>query len=60
MVRKIFPVLKQWENTKDLVIMRGAGGKAFCAGGDVKTLALSLKEEGGDKVGKEFFREEYT
>lgn len=34
--------------------MKGAGEKAFCAGGDVKAVT-----EGAVEVGKAFFREEY-
>ena len=60
MVKKIYPTLKKWENNKKLVIMRGAGDKAFCAGGDVKSIALALKEQENDKLGKDFFRGEYT
>ena len=60
MVRKIYPVLKQWESTKKLVIIRGTGDKAFCAGGDVKSLVQALSKPDGDKLGKDFFREEYT
>lgn len=60
MVQKIFPVLKEWETKKKLVIIKATGDKAFCAGGDVKSLVLALKEPGGDKLGKDFFREEYT
>lgn len=60
MVNKIYPILKQWETTKKIVVIKGAGERAFCAGGDVKHLALSLNEPGGEKVGADFFRGEYT
>lgn len=60
MVNKIYPILKQWETTKKIVVISGAGEKAFCAGGDVKCLALALNEPGGEKVGADFFRNEYT
>ena len=60
MVRKIYPVLKQWESSKKLVIIKGAGEKAFCAGGDVKSIVLALNEKDGHKLGQEFFRAEYT
>ncbi|XP_067009052.2 3-hydroxyisobutyryl-CoA hydrolase, mitochondrial [Anabrus simplex] len=58
MCNKIFPKMKEWECEKKMVIIKGAGEKAFCAGGDVKSLA----QEGlkGNHVGKEFFRREYT
>ncbi|XP_033213397.1 3-hydroxyisobutyryl-CoA hydrolase, mitochondrial [Belonocnema kinseyi] len=60
MVRKIYPALKQWESSKKLVIVKGAGEKAFCAGGDVKSLVIALNEKDGHKLGQEFFRAEYT
>lgn len=59
MVQKIFPVLKEWESTKKSVIIKGTGDKAFCAGGDVKSLVLALNQQGGDKLGKDFFKQEY-
>ncbi|XP_026489150.2 3-hydroxyisobutyryl-CoA hydrolase, mitochondrial [Vanessa tameamea] len=53
MVSKLLPQLREWENSKNLVIIKGAGDKAFCAGGDVK-LAI-------DKVeGPKFFYTEYN
>lgn len=60
MVRKIYPVLKSWENKKRLVIIKGAGDKAFCAGGDVKSIVLALDKPFGATAGEDFFREEYT
>lgn len=33
---KIRDVLKHWENEKELVIIKGAGDRAFCAGGDIR------------------------
>lgn len=53
MVTKMLPQLQEWERSKSLVIVKGAGEKAFCAGGDVK-LAI-------DKVeGPRFFFTEYN
>lgn len=60
MVQKIYPVLKQWESSKKLVIIEGTGNKAFCAGGDVKSIVMPLKEPNGSTLGEEFFRREYT
>ncbi|XP_018047193.1 PREDICTED: 3-hydroxyisobutyryl-CoA hydrolase, mitochondrial-like isoform X1 [Atta colombica] len=60
MVQKIYSILKQWESSKKLVIIEGMGEKAFCAGGDVKALVLSLNESAGHLQGEEFFRTEYT
>ena len=60
------PVLnlrKIWDQKKSeipkIVIMTGAGEKAFCAGGDVKSLYLAKVNEGNDKFVKDFFRYEY-
>ncbi|XP_027252641.1 3-hydroxyisobutyryl-CoA hydrolase, mitochondrial isoform X7 [Cricetulus griseus] len=38
MIRQIYPQLKKWEQDPEtfLIIIKGAGGKAFCAGGDIK------------------------
>lgn len=40
------------------VVLRGAGEKAFCAGGDVR--ALHRMVEGGDPAWLQFFVDEYT
>lgn len=55
MVRQIYGVMKHWESNKSLVVIKGAGEKAFCAGGDVRTLV----ENGPVESSKNFFREEY-
>ena len=38
MVRSLYTQLRKWEtdNTMKMVIIKGAGDKAFCSGGDVK------------------------
>ncbi|TSW62343.1 3-hydroxyisobutyryl-CoA hydrolase, mitochondrial [Bagarius yarrelli] len=38
MIRLLYPQLKKWEEDPetDMVIIKGAGGKAFCAGGDIR------------------------
>ena len=40
MIRKIYPQLRSWEtdNSMKMVLIKGSGDKAFCAGGDVKSL----------------------
>lgn len=61
MVQKIYPALKKWESSKKLVLIEGAGEKAFCAGGDVRSLVFGLKEgPKGQAQGAEFFKQEYT
>ncbi|XP_026321940.1 3-hydroxyisobutyryl-CoA hydrolase, mitochondrial [Hyposmocoma kahamanoa] len=53
MVSKLLPKLQEWEKSKHLVIIKGAGEKAFCAGGDIKAAI--------DKVeGPQFFFTEYN
>ncbi|XP_030369437.1 3-hydroxyisobutyryl-CoA hydrolase, mitochondrial isoform X2 [Scaptodrosophila lebanonensis] len=56
MVRKIYKHLKKCEKNKSLMIIKGTGDKAFCAGGDVRALV----EAGPTDESKSFFREEYT
>nr|CDJ82017.1 Crotonase domain containing protein [Haemonchus contortus] len=64
MVREIYPRFREWENTGDvkLIILKGSGEKAFCAGGDVVAVSKSAKEAakgGTSTIHKDFFREEY-
>ena len=58
MVRKFDPLLKDWaaDDKVRAVVVRGAGEKAFCAGGDVQKLY-----DGGPRspITQDFFREEY-
>ncbi|XP_055493742.1 3-hydroxyisobutyryl-CoA hydrolase, mitochondrial isoform X2 [Leucoraja erinacea] len=59
MIRQIYPQLKKWEqdNETSLVIIKGAGEKAFCAGGDIRAVTEAGKV--GDRLAEDFFREEY-
>ncbi|XP_053975398.1 3-hydroxyisobutyryl-CoA hydrolase, mitochondrial isoform X1 [Hylaeus volcanicus] len=59
MVDKIYPVLKEWESSKKLVIIEGAGEKAFCAGGDIKSVVIEIKANNIDRA-RTFFKTEYT
>lgn len=59
MVEKIYHALKKWESSKKLVFIETASEKAFCAGGDVKGIAIALQEN-NNKLGETFFRKEYT
>jgi enoyl-CoA hydratase len=56
MVRLMDARLKLWaeDDAVRAVVIMGAGDKAFCAGGDVKAVAL-----GDDALKTAFFREEY-
>ncbi|XP_056145679.1 3-hydroxyisobutyryl-CoA hydrolase, mitochondrial [Lampris incognitus] len=59
MIRHIYPQLKKWEtdNQTEIVIIKGAGGKAFCAGGDIRAVTEAGKV--GDPLAQDFFHEEY-
>ncbi|CAN9497969.1 unnamed protein product [Ophioblennius macclurei] len=59
MIRQIYPQLKKWETDSetDIVIIKGAGGKAFCAGGDIRKVTDAGKV--GDPLPQIFFKEEY-
>eukprot|EP00693_Jakoba_libera_P002678 EC692692.1.p1 GENE.EC692692.1~~EC692692.1.p1 ORF type:complete len:218 (+),score=41.45 EC692692.1:80-733(+) len=61
MIRAMFPEYQIMEkaNSSRLVILAGAGEKAFCAGGDVKALYLEGVNKAGTQMRKTFFREEY-
>jgi len=58
MVKKIDAVLVDWDNNKNIkaVIIEGTGERAFCSGGDVKSVALAGKNS---DISKGFFRDEY-
>lgn len=57
MIQLIHPRLKDWETTKSMVIIKGAGEKAFCAGGDVRAVVETVGKP--DALGEYFFRDEY-
>ncbi|PGG96426.1 3-hydroxyisobutyryl-CoA hydrolase [Blastomyces parvus] len=62
MARKITPRLKEWEKSElaNIIIISGAGSKAFCAGGDVAALAEQCAEGlEGQKKATEYFSLEY-
>jgi len=60
MVTKILPKLKEYESQVRMVIVQGAGGKAFCAGGDVKSIVLGGMNATSLELGANFFRTEYS
>lgn len=57
MIRALDAQLIEWATDPSIasVMIRGAGEKAFCAGGDV----VALHQPGNDKLIVEFFRDEY-
>jgi len=58
MVRLIQPQMDEWkaEGAK-LIVIKGAGGKAFCAGGDIRSVTDSVAA--GGALHEDFFKEEY-
>ncbi|QSQ16517.1 enoyl-CoA hydratase/isomerase family protein [Myxococcus landrumensis] len=65
MCQALLPQLESWAADPALkaVVIRGAGGRAFCAGGDVRAVAASLTESpppGHERMSREFFRAEYA
>ena len=66
MVRQLDKMLVTWAKDPAVkaVIVSGAGDRAFCAGGDVKAVALegmaARKEGHSSGILRDFFREEYT
>ncbi|KAI1746164.1 enoyl-CoA hydratase/isomerase [Xylaria scruposa] len=62
MIRKIVPRLVEWEQSDlaNVVVMKGAGDKALCAGGDVAALATqNMEGPGGQKASIDYFALEY-
>ncbi|KAM6268454.1 3-hydroxyisobutyryl-CoA hydrolase, mitochondrial isoform 2-T2 [Porphyrio hochstetteri] len=59
MIQQIYPQIKTWEQDPEtfLIIIKGTGGKAFCAGGDIR--AITEAGKAGDRLAQDFFREEY-
>ncbi|MBJ2210637.1 MULTISPECIES: enoyl-CoA hydratase/isomerase family protein [Pseudomonas] len=60
MVRQLTAHLQAWADDAEVyaVVLRGAGEKAFCAGGDIRSLYDSFKQ--GDTLHQNFFVEEYA
>jgi 3-hydroxyisobutyryl-CoA hydrolase len=62
MIRKIIPRLQEWAKSDmaNVVIIKGTGPKAFCAGGDVTSLAEdNMKGEEGQQRSTDYFALEY-
>ena len=60
MVRILHRQLQAWADDPEIlaVVLRGTGEKAFCAGGDIRSLHDSYKN--GDTLHSQFFEEEYA
>lgn len=62
MIRKIVPRLQEWSKSDmaNVIIIKGSGPKAFCAGGDVAALAEdNTKGEEGQARSTDYFGLEY-
>src|SRR5271156_2468714 len=61
MARKIIPRLREWEKSDmaNIILMGGAGTKAFCAGGDVAALAKQNETVEGQQESTAYFALEY-
>ncbi|CAG8950217.1 hypothetical protein HYFRA_00008455 [Hymenoscyphus fraxineus] len=62
MIRKILPRLQEWAKSDmaNVVVIKGSGEKAFCAGGDVVRLAKDNKEgPEGQQKSIDYFAQEY-
>ncbi len=60
--RRFAPALAGWagDPTVHAVVVRGAGGRAFCVGGDVRAIYAAGRGIGGEReLTAVFFREEY-
>src|SRR5438067_8983192 len=62
MYRRFDPILRAWaaDSSVKAVLIRGAGERAFCAGGDVRAIYEAGRGLSGDRsLTSVFFREEY-
>jgi enoyl-CoA hydratase len=61
MIRAVTAALAEWRDDPAVhaVVMEGAGGKAFCAGGDIRAIRAASLAGDHDQVAA-FFREEYA
>ncbi len=62
MINILLPAMQRWALDERIVaiFLQGAGEKAFCAGGDVRRICLSVRESGiDDPYAQAFFTEEY-
>ena len=62
MIRLLAPQLTEWANDDAiaLVVLKGHGEKAFCAGGDVVSLYKAMAANDGNNHIETFFSEEYS
>jgi enoyl-CoA hydratase len=65
MIRSLDQLLQDWaaDDSVEAVVVTGAGDRAFCAGGDVKSVYFAGESGRADRDGTftaDFFRDEYT
>lgn len=64
MVESLLPKMQQWKADPEvaMVLLQGAGDKAFCAGGDIRDLYQAMKDQPNSyqPYVEEFFSKEYT
>lgn len=51
-------IINDWKNTKSLIVARGSGDKAYCAGGDVIAM-IKNDQTYSNKIGKELYEALY-
>lgn len=56
MVVQMFAAVSKWKDTKSMIIIKGAGDKAFCAGSDLKR-CIDINQI---EINLKFFKIEYT
>src|SRR6266478_6234166 len=61
MILELEKVIPSWENDAAIkaVVLRGAGDRAFCAGGDVTGLYREMRDNPSGTLRRDFFRDEY-
>ena len=61
MILEMEKVIPQWEKDPAVkaVVLRGAGDRAFCAGGDVTGLYREMKDDPEGTLRRDFFYDEY-
>ncbi|GAB3715479.1 enoyl-CoA hydratase/isomerase family protein [Mariniluteicoccus flavus] len=61
MCRSMFTELERWadDDTVGAVVIRGAGERGLCAGGDVKAVRQAIVDDPGTTAPMEFFETEY-
>lgn len=61
MIKLLEPQLKAWaqDSSIAMVVLKGAGDKAFCAGGDVVSLHHAMAQGSASDLVEDFFTQEY-